>query len=101
MTTLDPKEISSYSLSQDTEIGRSIQLTQTTHRIRLVSQFNIQPGDKVLEIGCGQGDCTAVLASVVGPEGHVTALDPGPLDYGQHHRVRNGRGIFNAILDRL
>jgi len=35
-----------------------------------------------MEIGCGQGDCTAVLATVVGETGHVTALDPAPPDYG-------------------
>jgi Methyltransferase domain len=35
-----------------------------------------------LEIGCGQGDCTEVLAEAVGPTGHVDAIDPAPLDYG-------------------
>lgn len=56
----------------------------------------------MLEIGCGQGerpdehrflqllidkhetagDMTAVLAVVVGSEGHVTAIDPASADYG-------------------
>jgi hypothetical protein len=60
----------------------SVQLSQTRHRICLVNEWGIGPGDRVIEIGCGQGDCTAVLASAVGPDGHVDAIDPASLDYG-------------------
>jgi ubiquinone/menaquinone biosynthesis C-methylase UbiE len=42
----------------------------------------VPPGASVLEIGCGQGDMSIVLAAAAGPTGHVTALDPGALDYG-------------------
>lgn len=55
---------------------------QTEHCFKLIEAWDIQPGEHVLEIGCGQGDCTAVLASVVGDAGHVTAVDPGSPDYG-------------------
>ena len=59
------------------------QVHQTEHRIALWSKWNVDwDGAKVLEIGCGQGDFTAVLAEAVGPDGHVTAVDPGPLTYG-------------------
>lgn len=59
-----------------------IQKHQTQHRIALVSKWEIPVGARVLEIGCGQGDCTIVLAAAVGPTGHVTAVDPAPLTYG-------------------
>jgi ubiquinone/menaquinone biosynthesis C-methylase UbiE len=59
-----------------------IQLAQTDHRFRLALQWPIHAGSSVLEIGCGQGDCTAVLASIVGSSGHVTAIDPADLSYG-------------------
>jgi protein-L-isoaspartate(D-aspartate) O-methyltransferase len=36
------------------------------------------PGDRVLHIGCGSGYYTAILASMVGPGGHVTAIDVDP-----------------------
>ena len=36
-------------------------------------------GAKIFELGCGQGACTAVLAEFIGPNGHITAVDPGPL----------------------
>lgn len=60
----------------------TVQLRQTEHRISLVSKWNIPEGATILEIGCGQGDCTVVLAEAVGPNGHVTAIDPAPLTYG-------------------
>lgn len=60
----------------------AVELPQAEHRIRLVNQWRIPPGSRVLEIGCGQGTLTAVLAEAVGPEGRVDAVDPGSLDYG-------------------
>jgi ubiquinone/menaquinone biosynthesis C-methylase UbiE len=60
----------------------SIQHAQTLHRLALLQHFRISPGSKVLELGCGQGDCTIVLANAVGEEGSVVAVDPAPLSYG-------------------
>lgn len=55
---------------------------QARHRISVLKIFGIKEGERVLEIGCGQGDCTVVLAHFVGSNGHVDAIDPAPLDYG-------------------
>lgn len=55
---------------------------QLQHRLGILQKWGLVPGSKVLEIGCGQGDCTLVLADLVGEHGHVTAIDPAPLDYG-------------------
>lgn len=61
-----------------------VQLHQTEHRLTLISKWNVDlQGAKVLELGCGQGDCTAVLAEAVGTAGHVTAVDPAALAYGE------------------
>ncbi|KAF2803812.1 SAM-dependent methyltransferase [Mytilinidion resinicola] len=62
-----------------------VQAPQTLHRIALLNTWfpsGVRPGTRILELGCGQGDTTAALAHLVGPTGHVTALDPAPLDYG-------------------
>lgn len=79
---LDKTEIASLCLHDD-DSHLHIQLGQTEHRIDIVQQWAIAPGDNVLELGCGQGDTTAVLATAVGELGHVTALDPADLDYGE------------------
>jgi Methylase involved in ubiquinone/menaquinone biosynthesis len=47
-----------------------------------LNKWNIPFGSKILEIGCGQGDFTLVAAYMVGDQGHVTGIDPAPLDYG-------------------
>jgi SAM-dependent methyltransferase len=59
-----------------------VQLIQTRFRLQLARGWRIPEGSNVLEIGCGQGDMTAVLAHVVGSGGHVTALDAADRDYG-------------------
>lgn len=55
---------------------------QAVHRTHLTTLWDIAENERVLEIGCGQGDCTTVLATKVGPSGHIDAVDPGALDYG-------------------
>ncbi|MFC9816721.1 class I SAM-dependent methyltransferase [Streptomyces virginiae] len=59
------------------------QLSQTRHRAALVASWHIAPGSTVLELGCGQGDMTAVLAEAVGPQGRVVAIDVAPPSYGE------------------
>ena len=58
--------------------------SQAEHRINILSAWHpaIESGTRVLELGCGQGTCTQVLAQAVGNAGHVDAVDPGSLDYG-------------------
>lgn len=63
-------------------IASQCQRLQNSHRANLINIWSISPDSKILEIGCGQGDCTEILARVVGPSGHVDAIDPAPLDYG-------------------
>ncbi|KAH6658042.1 S-adenosyl-L-methionine-dependent methyltransferase [Truncatella angustata] len=92
----EASQIASYSLQSPDH--PEIELAQAGHRIRLVNLWQIPPGSRVLELGCGQGNATAVLAHAVGPTGHVDAVDPGALDYGapftlaqaQDHLSRNG-----------
>lgn len=38
-------------------------------------KMGLKEGQKVLEIGCGTGNVTSMIAHQVGPSGHVTAID--------------------------
>ena len=63
-------------------VDPGIQQVQTRFRAHLVEGWEIAPGDRVLEVGCGQGDMTAVLAAAVGESGHVTGVDLADPSYG-------------------
>ncbi|KAG8898417.1 hypothetical protein FRB99_007446 [Tulasnella sp. 403] len=88
------EEIARLTLHDDTDFATP--LSQTVHRIHLVDKWGIKPGDHVLELGCGQGDCTAVLVSAVGPTGHVTAIDPGSSHYGAPFTLQQAQSHLSA-----
>ncbi|KAI0424653.1 SAM-dependent methyltransferase [Xylaria sp. FL1042] len=77
--SLAPK-IAAYSLQAPGH--PDIEIAQVAHRIRLVNDWQIEPGARILELGCGQGSATAVLAEAVRETGHIDAVDPAPPDYG-------------------
>ncbi|MFD1032356.1 class I SAM-dependent methyltransferase [Metaplanococcus flavidus] len=60
----------------------TIQRTQLKHRLSLVKAFQLEPGMRILEVGCGQGDTTVALADAVGENGHVLAVDIADPSYG-------------------
>lgn len=57
-------------------------------RLALVDSWGVQEGERVLDIGCGQGESCLVLALKVGDSGHVTAIDPAQPDYGNPFTMR-------------
>jgi SAM-dependent methyltransferase len=57
-------------------------LAQRHYREALAAGWGIPAGARILEIACGQGDMSAVLAQAVGETGHVTGVDIASPDYG-------------------
>ena len=49
---------------------------EAAHR-QLLDQADIQPGHRVLEIGCGTGNL-AILAKRLHPKAHIIGIDPDP-----------------------
>ena len=41
----------------------------------LIDRLELKPADHVIHVGCGTGYYTAIIAEVVGREGHVTAIE--------------------------
>jgi SAM-dependent methyltransferase len=81
----------------------AMQRVQTRFRAGLVSGWDIRPGDRVLEVGCGQGDMTAVLADAVGPHGRVTAVDVADPSYGAPVTLGDSAAFLRgtALGDRI
>ena len=64
------------------------------HRRRLIALWGITAGQRVLEIGCGQGYCTTELARTVGPGGFVHGVDMGEADYGAPQTLGQARAAL-------
>lgn len=58
---------------------------------RITALSGARPGDRVLDIGCGGGYLTGLLAAAVGPAGRVTGVDPsGPaVSYARRRAAAN------------
>lgn len=49
-------------------------------RRRTRERFGASPGEHLVDLGCGPGLLAVELAETIGPDGHVTAIDPsGPM----------------------
>lgn len=79
-------------LDQPLPIGHGQTNSQPTTVRHCLQHLDLRPGQRVLDVGCGSGWTTALLAHLVGPEGDVTGVEVVP------DLVRFGRGNL-ARLD--
>lgn len=73
------------------KVTQEIQRAQSEHRLKLIDFWGIKEGDRVLEIGCGQGDTTVALAAAVGEKGFVHAIDAADESYGAPETIGKAR----------
>lgn len=71
---------------------------QFNHGKELVSLLGLKPGARVLDVGAGTGRLAAHVAGLVGPFGHVTAIDPLPLRV--EHAGAKGPANLTAAVGR-
>jgi acyl dehydratase/ubiquinone/menaquinone biosynthesis C-methylase UbiE len=48
------------------------------YRRRAVSQLRLQPGDVVVDVGCGTGMSFAPIQAAIGPTGRLVGIEPSP-----------------------
>src|SRR5215831_12770903 len=63
---------------------------------RMLRSAGIQPGMRVLDIGCGAGDVSFLVSALVGPEGSVTGVDLDGDAVGVAEQRRAALGITNV-----
>jgi Methylase involved in ubiquinone/menaquinone biosynthesis len=70
----------------------------TLHSEAIFPTLRVNPGDKVVDVGCGFGDTAIKLARLVGPTGSVLAIDccDGFLEFGR--RDAKEAGINNITF---
>lgn len=78
-----------------------LQKVQTEHRVKLAKFWGIRDGSRILEIGCGQGDTTAVLARFIGESGFVHGIDIASPNYGAPITVgESAKFLMNSNLGK-
>jgi len=87
------------SVYYNDKVTQQIYRAQSEHRLKLIDFWGIKEGDRVLEIGCGQGDTTVALAAAVGEKGFVHGLDVADENYGMPETIGKARKrILNSQL---
>ena len=66
------------------------------YRSQGITLLNPQPGEKIIEIGCGTGTSLVTLAQAAGAEGHVYGLDLSPGMLAVANRRITTTGLSNC-----
>ncbi|RJO59486.1 protein-L-isoaspartate(D-aspartate) O-methyltransferase [Candidatus Parcubacteria bacterium] len=68
-------------------IGKGQSISQPSTVAQMLELLQVEPGNRVLDVGCGSGWLTGLLAEIVGPSGFVYAVDiiPELTELTKHH----------------
>jgi ubiquinone/menaquinone biosynthesis C-methylase UbiE len=82
-------------------IGRVLGVPQFAVEVATIQQaLDVQPGDTLLDLACGQGNFTAEWAARAGPEGLILALDLSRVMLARAAPRLRRRGLHNVLLLR-
>ncbi|MEQ9398922.1 MAG: methyltransferase domain-containing protein [Longimicrobiales bacterium] len=68
------------------------------HRRRAVEALDLQPGDTVVDLGCGTGANFTLLHDTVGPEGRIVGVDLTDAMLERARRRAEDEGFDNVVL---
>lgn len=68
---------------------------------RSYAAMHIQPGDRVLDVGCGPATDTLTLASLVGAGGQVVGIDADPAMIGEADQRAAQAGVNDCVTHKV
>ncbi len=79
-------------LDRPLDIGHGQTNSQPTTVRHLLELLEVEPGDRVLDVGCGSGWTTALLGHLVGPDGSVVGVEivPELVEFGRTNLAAAG-----------
>src|SRR5690349_6171736 len=85
-------EVRFAGLDRPLDIGHGQTNSQPTTVRHLLELLEVEPGDRVLDVGCGSGWTTALLAHLVGPQGRVVGVEvvPDLVEFGRANLTAAG-----------
>jgi protein-L-isoaspartate(D-aspartate) O-methyltransferase len=85
-------EVRFAGLDRPLDIGHGQTNSQPTTVRHLLELLEVRPGDRVLDVGCGSGWTTALLAHLVGPQGRVVGVEvvPDLVEFGRANLTAAG-----------
>lgn len=91
-----------HSAAELRRLDMQAELLDPTTR-RLFEEAGVQPGMHVLDVGCGPGAVSTLVADMVGPSGRVTGLDANPavLDVARDRAAAAGLGNVSFVQGDL
>jgi protein-L-isoaspartate(D-aspartate) O-methyltransferase len=84
-TDADPKHLY-HNILVAIDVNRQLNNGHPSFLASLIDRLEVKPVDHVIHVGCGTGYYTAIMAEVVAPKGHVTAIE---VDYELAGRARS------------
>lgn len=67
-------------------------------RAHAIAALRLQPGDVVLDAGCGTGFCFMMMQTGIGPTGHLIGMEPSPEMLAQARGRVDDSGWTNVTL---
>lgn len=68
---------------------------------KVIKQMDIQPGNSILDLGCGTGRNASLMAKYIGETGHITGLDISELMEKQFLQKFKGQSNINFVNRRI
>jgi ubiquinone/menaquinone biosynthesis C-methylase UbiE len=98
--------VDSYVLGRTSAEARRLQLQGSVlapHSAHLLRLDGIASGMRILDVGCGAGDVSVLLAGLVGPDGAVVGvdMDPAVLELARERTAASGLGNVSFVEANL
>lgn len=90
-----------YSAGDDAAVGRPVRAGAYEPEVTAVFHRLLKPGMGVIDIGANIGYFTMVSAALVGPRGHVLAIEPNPRNARLLEASRRANGFAQVTLAQV
>jgi len=98
LSLVSAKGFSIYVQDDDTSVGQHVKRAAYEPHVTAIFRDRLRPGMHVLDIGANIGYFTMLSASLVGPSGSVTAIEPNPISAKLLEASRRANSFDNVIV---